>query len=89
MKLAPIIPAFCLLLFNFIAIFCWQNRHLPTCVNVYACMHICTYHKQKKLSERKLSQFSGFYPNLVKTFAFYYVCFESAVITQSICRENF
>ena len=45
--------------------------------------------KQQKLSEKKVTWFTGFHPNAGKCTWVCFICIESAAIAQSICRENF
>ena len=47
------------------------------------------YREQQKLSESKVSRFTGFHPNARKTFAVLLHCIESAAIAHTIHRENF
>ena len=44
------------------------------------------YRKQQKLSNRKVSRFTGIHPNVGR---FCFICIESAAVAQSIRRENF
>ena len=47
------------------------NQLITCCLLIvsFVMKNICAYRKQQKLSERKVSQFIGFHPNVAKTFA--------------------
>ena len=55
--------------------------------------HAITYRKQKKLSERKVLRFTGFHPNVGKTFtvftSFVWKELKKAITVLNIRQENF
>ena len=56
-------------------------------IKPYTYMYI--YHKRQQLSERKVSRFAGFNPNVGKTFTVYTLIVKKAIAQLKICWENF
>ena len=48
-------------------------------------IYMYIYHKRQKLSERKVSRFAGFNPNVGKTFTVYTLIVKKAIAQLKIC----